>query len=45
MYHDPIQLLENMQWPFKQIEDNALDLSQTTAPLSEIQASIFNIIQ
>lgn len=45
MYHDPIQLLENMQWPIKQIEDNALDLSQTTAPLSEIQASIFNIIQ
>lgn len=45
MYHDPTQLLENMQWPIKQMDLNTLTLLQTTVPLNEIQTSIFNIIQ
>ena len=45
MYHDPIQLLENMQWPINQIDVNATSLTQTAISLSEIQTSIFNIIQ
>lgn len=45
MYHDPIQLLENMQWPIQQIKDNTTGLTQTNFPLNEIQTSIFNIIQ
>jgi len=45
MYHDPIQLLENMQWPIKQMDLNEIGLSQSAIPLNEIQTSIFNIIQ
>ncbi len=45
MYHDPIQLLENMQWPIKQITSKEINNPQGILNLSPIQASIFKIIQ
>jgi DNA processing protein len=45
MYFDPIQLLENMQWPIQQIAQDEINFQQELIDLSPIQASIFKIIQ
>jgi predicted transcriptional regulator len=34
-----------MQWPINQINPNVTSLVQSSTPLSEIQTSIFNVIQ
>jgi DNA processing protein len=45
MYFDPIQLLENMQWPIQQIAPDEINFQQELIDLNPIQASIFKIIQ
>jgi DNA processing protein len=45
MYFDPIQLLEDMQWPIKQIAPEEINNSQGLIDLNPIQAAIFKIIQ
>jgi DNA processing protein len=45
MYFDPIQLLEDMQWPIKQIASEEINNPQVLLDLNPIQANIFKIIQ